>query len=250
MSTGPGPGRDNTEDETDVVDIDAATAEPATEIFAPADPTEMFAPVEEPAEDQRRFTAPSAFDSSTQIIGAAPADPATEILDLPGAEEPAAPRTAGPQAIPARGEVPAVPSPRRRSWGWVIALVLVIAALVAVAVLVTVLLTRGGSPSDQVRSAIESYTTAVQNGDLATLRSITCGDYDAFEDQQWQELHAKMVANKEVPVMSSIDAVVVDGDRAEANVTTYRPADPGALSTRSFDLRRVGDTWKVCEGTE
>ncbi|HSA40314.1 MAG TPA: DUF4878 domain-containing protein, partial [Mycobacterium sp.] len=84
MSTGPGPGRDNTEDETDVVDVDAATAEPATEIFAPADPTEMFAPVEEPAEDQRRFTAPSAFDSSTQIIGAAPADPATEILDLPG----------------------------------------------------------------------------------------------------------------------------------------------------------------------
>jgi hypothetical protein len=48
---------------------------------------------------------------------------------------------AAPQLIPG-----AVKPPKdRRSWGWVIALVLVIAAIAAVAVLGTVLLTRGHS---------------------------------------------------------------------------------------------------------
>ena len=67
----------------------------------------------------------------------------------------------------------------RRSWGWVIALLLVIAALVAVAILGTVLLTRDSEPKvsqeDKVRSTIQNFDIAIQNGDLATLRSITCG---------------------------------------------------------------------------
>ncbi len=66
------------------------------------------------------------------------------------------------------------PPRTRRSWGWVIAVVLVIAALVALAVLGTVLLTRGSanaaSQEEQVRSTIENFDAAIQKGDLATLR--------------------------------------------------------------------------------
>ena len=65
---------------------------------------------------------------------------ATEMISRRGATE-CSTETVAPQVIPARTETQA---PRtRRSWGWVIAVILVIAALVAVAVLGTVLLTRG-----------------------------------------------------------------------------------------------------------
>ncbi|MDR3661276.1 MAG: hypothetical protein P4L86_12955 [Mycobacterium sp.] len=114
---------------TDAVRTDAADpdASAATEIFAPADPaTDPTIPV-------RRFTAPSSFDGKTQII-APLSDPETELMP-----------PAGPQLIPGN-----VKPPRdRRSWGWVIALVLVIAAIAAVAVLGTVLLTHNHSSMHQ-----------------------------------------------------------------------------------------------------
>ncbi|MEZ0051125.1 hypothetical protein ABIA30_002123 [Mycobacterium sp. MAA66] len=113
-------------DET--VDPDAV----ATEIFAPADvaATEIFEPADpatDPAIAPRLYTAPSSFDGKTQIFDPVP-DPETELFP-----------PAGPQVIPGRG--PRLPRDRR-SWGWVIALVLVIAAIVAVAILGTVLLTQ------------------------------------------------------------------------------------------------------------
>ena len=55
-----------------------------------------------------------------------------------------------------------------------------ILAIVAVAIFGTVLLTREDAPEvsqeDKVRSTIQNFDTAIQKGDLATLRSITCGD--------------------------------------------------------------------------
>jgi len=101
-------------------DADADPDSVATEIFEPADPAT------DPAMPPRLYTAPSGFDSKTQIFDPIP-DPVTELIP-----------PAGPQLIAGR-------RPRlsdRRSWGWVIAVVLVIAAIVAVAILGTVLLTR------------------------------------------------------------------------------------------------------------
>ena len=139
-------------------------------------------PTEEvPAE--RRFTAPSGMDSSTTKFIEANPDPATEIISTP-TEPMSSNKAVSPQMIPPRGDVPPPPPPpqsRRRSWGWVIALILVIAALAAVAILGTLLLTRDSdskeSQEQQVRSTIENFDVAVQKGDLATLRSITCGDH-------------------------------------------------------------------------
>lgn len=113
-------GPDNRPDQGAASTADDAAA---TEIFAPADPaTDPTIPV-------RRFTAPSGFDGKTQIIAPLP-DPETEMMP-----------PAAPQVIPGTGKT----QKDRRSWGWVIALVLVIAAIAAVAVLGTVLLTRGHS---------------------------------------------------------------------------------------------------------
>ena len=159
-----------------------------------------------------------------------------------------------PQVIPPRGDPPKPPS-KRRSWGWVIALLLVIAALVAVAVLGTVLLTRKSEPAvsqeDRVRSTIQNFDSAIQKGDLATLRSITCGptrdNYVKYNDTMWSETHARVAAAKRYPVVASIDQVIVNGDHAEANVTTFMAYAPQTRSTRSFDLQFRDDQWKICQ---
>jgi predicted secreted acid phosphatase len=140
----------------------------------------------------------------------------------------------------------------------VIAVLLVIAAVVAVAILGTILLTRDDeakvSQEDQVRSTIQDFDTAIQKGDLATLRSITCGDtavsYVDYDDAKWKDIHAKVAAARQYPVVASIDEVVVNGTHAEANVTSFMAFDPATRSTRSFDLEFRDEQWKVCQAPQ
>ena len=48
-------------------------------------------------------------------------------------------------------------------------------------------------------------------------------------------------------IVASIDQVVVNGDHAEANVTTFMAYAPQTRSTRSFDLQFRDDQWKICQ---
>ena len=161
-----------------------------------------------------------------------------------------------PQAIPGRVDPP--PIGRRRSWGWVVALVLVIAALAAVAILGTVLLTRDDPPAvsqeDLVRTAIQGFDTAIQNGDLSALRTITCGEtadsYLRYDDEQWTDIHSRVAAARQYPVVASIDEVVVNDGHAEANVTSFMAFDPATRSTRSFDLEFRDEQWKICQAPQ
>jgi hypothetical protein len=201
---------------------------------------------------ERRFTAPGFDAGSTQIIHREP-DPETEIFSTPTEVFPVSgpPRT-GPQAIPPRP----VPT-RRRSWALVLAVIAVIVALAAVAILATFLLTRDRTPKasreDMVRSTIQSFDTAVQNGDLAALRGMTCGptrdSYVKYDDQAWSDTHARVAAARQYPVVASIDEVVVNGDHAEANVTSFMAFDPATRSTRSFDLQFRDNQWKICQAS-
>lgn len=246
------PDHDADEAATEAFEPDA-DHEPATEIMAPAQPPGGRGPVDQPAE--RRFTAPSGFDAGTTQKISTSADPATEVFAPPG--DGGQPKNAAPQVIPPRGEAPK-PAAQRRSWGWVVAVVLVIAALVAIAVLGTMLLTRDSGPKasqeDMVRTTIQNFDIAVQRGDLATLRSITCGatrdSYVKYNDKTWTETHARVAAAKQYPVVASIDQVVVNGDHAEANVTTFMAYAPQTRSTRSFDLQFSDDQWKICQAAQ
>ena len=47
-----------------------------------------------------------------------------------------------------------------------------------------------------------------------------------------------------------IDQVVVNGDHAEANVTTFMAYAPQTRSTRSFDLQFRDDQWKICQAPD
>lgn len=261
MSNPTGPGEDRTDQSdtpTEKVELPStaelsALSEPATEIFSSAD--EVTGEVH--LGEERRFTAPSGFDSSTQKIDTPP-DPETEVFAPADGDTVAAevPKGAAPKVIPPREEQEQAPqTATRRSWGWVVAVVLVIAALVAIAVLGTVLLTRksssAASQEDDVRTTIQDFDSAIQRGDLAALRSMTCGttsdNYVKYDQKAWDETHARVAAAKQYPVVASIDQVVVNGDHAEANVTSFMAFAPQTRSTRSFDLQFRDNQWKICQ---
>jgi hypothetical protein len=252
-----------TDENNEPVEDDASS--PETEVIDPA--ALAGADAEPPEAPERRFTAPSGMDAGkTQIIETAP-EPATEIFAVSQGHPDAAAAGAftapiphagpvAPQVIPGRGE-PQKP-PRGRSWGWVIALVLVIAALAAVAILGTVLLSRDDPPAvsqeDMVRTTIQNFDTAIQKGDLSTLRTITCGEtadsYIRYDDKQWKDIHSRVATARQYPIVASIDQVVVHDSHAEANVTSFMAYDPSTRSSRSFDLEFRDEQWKICQAPQ
>lgn len=208
---------------------------------------------------ERRFTAPG-FDARETAIIATPAEPATEVFaSPPGAEIPPAQtgvpaKAAVPQSIPPRLGAKLRTS-RQLNWGWVLAVVVILLALAAIAILGTVLLTRGKnskvSEEDRVRHTIQQYDVAVQRGDLTALRTITCGNardgYVDYDEHAWQETYQRVSAAKQYPVIASIDQVVVNGQHAEANITTFMAFDPSLRSTRGLDLQYRDEQWKICQ---
>jgi len=68
-----------------------------------------------------------------------------------------------------------------------------------------------------VRTTIKNFDVAVQKGDLATLRSITCGatrdSYVNYDDRAWTDTHARVAAAKQYPVVASIELVEAGDDR-------------------------------------
>ena len=235
---------------------DSYRTDPPTEVMAPSE-GEPRAPKPRSPRGERRFTAPGFDAKETAVINAA-TEPATEAFDAghpPPGVTGARPRTAMPQLIPPRLGAKLRPS-TQRSWGWVLALILIILALAAVAVLGTVLLTRSNkkpkaSQEDLVRSTIQTFDVAVQNGDLSTLRQITCGsmrdDYVNYDEREWKDTYRRVAAAKQYPVVANIDQVVVNGSHAEANVTAFMAYAPQVRSPRSFDLQYRDDQWKICE---
>jgi hypothetical protein len=242
---------------TESYQVAPTDAEPATEAISKAEREQKARKPQRPR-GERRFTAPGFDAKETAVINTA-AEPATEVFEkrqAPARPTETRPRTAMPQLIPPRLGAKLRPS-SQRSWGWVLALVLIILALTAIAVLGTVLLTRGkksrASQEDQVRTTIQSFDVAVQNGDLATLRRITCGDirdgYINYDERAWTDTYRRVTAAKQYPVVASIDQVVVNGGHAEANVTAFLAYAPQTRSTRSFDLQYRDDQWKICQSS-
>ena len=233
----------------------ATTVLPETPSETPADEavTEVIATEpKEPAADgtpERRFTAPGFDAGQTEVIPSV-GEAETEFI----AQQVGQPGKAIPQAIPGRfsGRLPATVS---RSWGWVIALLLIILALTVIAVMATFFLTRdsreAASQEEKVRGTIQNFDLAMQNGDLASLRSLTCGDirdrYVNYDQKAWDDTYQRIATAKQYPVVASIDEVVVNGGHAEANVTAFMAYEPRVRSTRSFDLQFRDDQWKICQ---
>jgi type II secretory pathway pseudopilin PulG len=217
-------------------------------------------PLEDP-EPERRFTAPGFDAKETTIIATTP-EPATEVfapISGPGgpqSQSGSSLKNVAPQAIPPREEG-RLRSAKQSKWGWVLAIVVIVLAVTALAILLTVLLTRSRnakvSQEDRVRHTIQDFDAAVQRGDLTALRGMTCGTsrdgYVDYDEHAWQETYERVSAAKQYPVIANIDQVVVNGQHAEANVTTFMANDPQVRSTRSLDLQYRDDRWKICQSS-
>lgn len=258
MSNPTGPERDDAPDPaaadhgaddqvTDSYRVVSPGAESPTEVLSATTDPEPEVPPQAP---ERRFTAPGFDATKTEVIQLG--DSPTEVFDAP--QQPAEPPKAAPQLIPPR-LVRKLPAAAARSWGWVLALLLIIVTLAAIAVLGTLWLTRDSrsraSQEDRVRDSISRFDIAVQNGDLPTLRSLTCGsdrdNYLNYNEQTWNDTYQRIATAKQYPVVASIDEVIVNGDHAEANVTAFMASAPQIRSTRSFDLQYRDDQWKICQ---
>ncbi len=257
-------------------DPTANPGEEATESYpmVPPDPETETVVINKPDPDnpeaqpdwqqrERRFTAPGFDAKETAVIATAP-EPATEVFHTPPGATPGLnapteqigmpPKPAVPQSIPPR-ERGNLRTPKQFNWGWVLAVIVIVLALAAIAILGTVLLTRNKhlkvSQEDQVRQTIQEFDIAVQRGDLTALRTLTCGTtrdgYVDYDEHAWQETYQRVSAAKQYPVIASIDQVVVNGQHAEANVTSFMAYDPQVRSTRSLDLQYRDDQWKICQ---
>lgn len=225
---------------------DQANAEAVTEVIA-TEATPHGPAADAPPE--RRFTAPGFDAGQTEVIPSV-GDADTELI----AQQGGGAGKAIPQQIPPRlgGRLPATVS---RSWGWVMAVILIILALAVIAVLGTLWLTRderqAASQEERVRGTIQNFDIAMQTGDLAALRSLTCGDirdrYVNYDQKAWDDTYRRIAAAKQYPVVASIDEVVVNDGHAEANVTAFMAYEPRVRSTRSFDLQFRDDQWKICQ---
>ncbi|OBJ50666.1 hypothetical protein [Mycobacterium sp. 1423905.2] len=244
----------------------ASDAETETVVIAKRDPQPTPEAANAEAQPERRFTAPGFDAKETQVMATAP-EAATEVIQTqqapavtppsppaPPAPPSMAPKPSGPQSIPGRAGGRAA-SFKPNKWGWVLAIVVIVLALTAIAILGTVLLTRSkhnkASQEDQVRQVIQSFDGAVQRGDLTALRTITCGTtrdgYVDYDEHSWTETYQRVSAAKQYPVIATIDQVIVNGQHAEANVTTFMAYDPQLRSTRSLDLQFRDDQWKICQ---
>ncbi|WP_406817321.1 hypothetical protein [Mycobacterium sp. M23085] len=251
-------GFETGDDATESVPMVPSDSETETVVINRPDPHSGPQEVPDGPQRERRFTAPG-FDAKETAIISTASEPATEVFAPPPGQDATAqfgapPKAAVPQSIPPRfgGKLR---TPRQVNWGWVLALVVIVLALVAIAILGTVLLTRSKhaatSQEDQVRHTIANFDVAIQRGDLTTLRTITCGTtrdgYADYDEHAWDETYRRVSAAKQYPVIASIDQVVVNGQHAEANVTTFMAYDPQLRSTRSLDLQYRDDQWKICQ---
>lgn len=230
MSNPSGTDRDGVTEAAGPEDPSSAQADPVTEVIDVSGVTE---PADDPAE--RRYTAPGFDAGSTQIIDRVPNAP-TEVF-TPTDIQPEQPHPL------AHG--------RRKSRRKLAIAVGVAAAVILSSMLAVFAVTSRVSQEERVRAVIQTFDTAVQRGDLATLQEVTCGQtreaYAAYDQRSWADAYSKISSAKQYPVVASVDDVVINGDHAEANVTSYMAFDPATTSTRSFDLQRRDDQWRICQ---
>ena len=266
----------------------SAPTEPATVAIQKADKNSKADKASKADGDAKAASAPTvAIPKATQAPTAAPTpqpkpEPAT--VAIPKATQPTPPprqaptppppQRAAPQpqqrAAPQRVGVAATPPPaqpmptriepaapektKRSGKGWYIAAAAAgVAVLAAIGVAVFVSSNSGSgesSPEAQVQTAISTYVDALHTGDLATLRTSTCGAlgeyYRTIPDAAFAQVHDNAVAQKTIPQVGAVDAVRITDDTAIAQVQASLPST-GEQSWRTFDLERQDGTWKVCD---
>ncbi|KAA0017055.1 Rv0361 family membrane protein [Antrihabitans cavernicola] len=221
-----------------------AKPEPSAPKAAEA-PTEVIAkPAPKPA------PAPAPAKKQTPVVGKAPspADGPTQALPIQKPQR-VEPRRVEPQRV----EPAPAPAPKKKHGRWFAAVAVALVAVAAVAYLTYYLMNKQDttSPEGQIKQSIGTFVNALADGDIQTLRTHTCGPladyYRTIPDDQFAEVYQVSKQQRNVPVVDSIDAVQITGNKAIAQVTAYTEADPSKKTARTLNLENSDQGWKVCD---
>jgi hypothetical protein len=271
--------------------VDTAGEQPGGDA-APApneDPTTQFAAVPAstpttPSTDDPPVGSP-ADENKTEVIASAAG--ATEVIDAPTARisttkaapaasvptpratprptsapaqaagwnaEPAAPQYIPPAGGVAQNRPDNRPKKSRKGlWFGLAALVVIIAVVAAVIGVVA----SGGEepevPADVAAERALEYTTALRDGDIITLRQITCGEaqqrFTTMSDQEFAEDHRIQQQNNELVGVDGVKAskIVNDGNGAVVEVVAYKTLTPNEKLDVALTLSKIEGEWKVCK---
>jgi hypothetical protein len=156
----------------------------------------------------------------------------------------------GQIAQPQRVEPAAAPAGSAGNRKWLIAAGAAVVVVIALIAIVAGIGSGDDSPQARIRTAIGDYTGALESGDLAGLRDITCGGlhdyYQGLSEEQFAAVHRQAVDGGSIPNVTGVDAVQITDRTALAQVTVQTEAD-SEQTTRTFDLQETDDGWKVCD---
>jgi hypothetical protein len=124
----------------------------------------------------------------------------------------------------------------------------------ALAIIVTVVigiwlinLFSGGDPTDEqlIARAASGQNDALQRDDFADFQAFTCADQrgEASKVLSDQRDSVQQRGNR---IVDRVAGVVVDGNRASADITYYFDSDPEAKDTVKVTFAREDGAWKVC----
>ena len=240
-------------------------SEAETTRFAAVPPTPVapVAPAGSPADDNETERINTGSEATTERINigkaAAPKSaPRPAAQASPVGNWKAEPAT--PQYIPAGGGNPQQRPPqnkpkksRKGLWTSLVALVAIIVAAVVVVALVAGSSEESVAPADVAADRALEYVTALQDGNIVVLRSITCGEalerFTTMSDQEFAEDHQIQKANNELVGVDGVKAskIIDDGDAAVVEVIAYKTATPDEKLDVALTLSKVDGEWKVCK---
>lgn len=231
-------------------------------VGSPADEneTEVMAATAAPAE---------VTDEPTERISATKAAPTTSSLTSntgsppdtgsPSAEVPHWKPGPAPQYIPPAGgaqqnRTGGGPTKSGKGlWFALAALVLIAAVVAAVIAVVASGEETSEVPADVAAARALEYTTALRDGDIITLRQITCGQaeqrFTSMSDEEFAEDHRIQEENNELVGVDGVKAskIVNDGNGAVVEVIAYKTLTPDEKLDVALTLSKIDGEWKVCK---
>ncbi len=168
--------------------------------------------------------------------------------------EPSAPQYIAPGGTPQNRPTGAAPKKSRKGlWIGIAALVVILGVVAAVIGVIATGEDDDVPPADVAANTALEYTTALRDGDIVVLRSITCGEAQArfagMSDQEFAEDHRIQKANNELVGVDGVKAskIVEDGNSAVVEVIAFKTATPDQKLDVALTLSKIDGEWKVCK---
>ena len=161
-----------------------------------------------------------------------------------------------PQVIPSAerkspGKISTPARSGRKKWPWLVGAAVLIAALVAAGIAIWFQV-RPVAPADEAADAAKTYSKALEDGDLSTLRSVTCGAeqqfYTGVSDADFTRTYEQQKARNQLLKVTEVTAskVTEDGKSAVVEVVAIHTDKPDDAQQVTITLQKSGDEWKVC----